>query len=135
MNVGTEWFVDAEGCSADRLRDLGILRELCDLIINDLNLTVVGEPQWKQFPAPGGITGLFLLSESHLAFHTYPEDGIATFNLYCCRTRPDWQWSDRLAEALGATTVRIRYAYRGESTGKTLRHLTTANVSSEGGER
>ena len=134
MNVGTEWFVDAEGCSAARLRDLQLLRDICNEIIDDLKLTVIDKPQWHQFPSPGGVTGLFLLSESHLACHTYPEDGIATFNLYCCRPRPNWPWSDRLAEALGATSVRVRFAHRGEPS-RDSRELTAANISKEGGER
>ena len=114
MNVGTEWLVDAEGCSAEALRDIETLRRVCDTVIRDLALQVVGEPQWRQFPQPGGVTGLYLLTESHLACHTYPETGIATFNLYCCKTRPDWQWEERLTESLGATRVRVRFARRGE---------------------
>jgi len=114
MNVGTEWLVDAGGCSAEALRDIETLRRVCDTVIRDLALQVVGEPQWHQFPQPGGVTGLYLLTESHLACHTYPETGIATFNLYCCKTRPDWQWEERLTESLGATRVRVRFARRGE---------------------
>ena len=114
MNVGTEWLVDAEGCSAEALRDIETLRRVCDTVIRDLTLQVVGEPQWHQFPQPGGVTALYLLTESHLACHTYPENSTATFNLYCCKTRPDWQWEERLIEMLGATRVRVRFARRGE---------------------
>ncbi|HXU08569.1 MAG TPA: S-adenosylmethionine decarboxylase [Blastocatellia bacterium] len=114
MNVGTEWLVDAEGCSAEALRDIETLRCVCDRVIRDLALQVVGEPQWHKFPQPGGATGLYLLTESHLACHTYPETGIATFNLYCCKTRPEWRWEEQLTELLGATEVRVRFAYRGE---------------------
>ncbi|HEU4390955.1 MAG TPA: S-adenosylmethionine decarboxylase [Blastocatellia bacterium] len=135
MNEGTEWFVDAEGCSPARLRDIQLLRDVCNEIIADLKLIVIGEPQWHQFPPPGGVTGLYLLSESHLACHTYPEDGIATFNLYCCRPRPKWDWSDRLWEALDATNVRVRFALRGESADRGQHQLTAANISTEGGER
>jgi S-adenosylmethionine decarboxylase len=49
-----------------------------------------------------------LLSESHLACHTYPEYGLATINLYCCRARPEWRWAEALGETLGATNVRVR---------------------------
>jgi S-adenosylmethionine decarboxylase len=113
MNVGTEWLVDAEGCSAQALRHIETLRRVCDEIIRDLALQVVGEPLWHQFPSPGGITGLYLLTESHLACHTYPETRIATFNLYCCKPRPEWQWEARLAEFLGATGVTVRVGLRG----------------------
>jgi S-adenosylmethionine decarboxylase len=117
MNVGTEWLVDAEGCSAEALRDIEKLRRVCGRVIRDLALQVVGEPQWHQFPQPGGVTGLYLLTESHLACHTYPETGIATFNLYCCKTRPEWRWEEQLTELLGAKRVRVRRASRGEQAG------------------
>jgi S-adenosylmethionine decarboxylase len=112
MDVGSEWMVDARGCDAGRLADLDRMRGLCERIISELELKVIGDGQWHQFPAPGGVTGLYLLSESHLACHTYPEIGVVTFNLYCCRERPRWPWEARLAEALGATGVTIRFITR-----------------------
>ena len=113
MNVGTEWLVDAEGCSSQLLRDLNTIKRVCDLIIADLELRVVGQQMWHQFPTPGGVTGLVLLTESHLACHTYPESGVATFNLYCCRLRPEWPWEDRLSEMLGASRVTVCSLTRG----------------------
>lgn len=113
MNVGSEWLVDAEGCSPESLRDLRTLKRLCSRIIEDLRLCVVGSPVWHQFSDPGGVTCLVLLTESHLACHTYPESGIATFNLYCCRERPEWPWQERLTEMIGARRVRVRCVTRG----------------------
>jgi S-adenosylmethionine decarboxylase len=113
MNVGTEWLVDAEGCSADLLREIEIVRRVCEEVVKDLDLRIVGEPMWHQFPQPGGVTGLYLLTESHLACHTFPETGIATFNLYCCRPRPEFEWEERLQVLLSATRVTVRTAIRG----------------------
>lgn len=110
--TGTEWLVDAEGCSAESLADLERLQSICAQIVADLDLHVVGEPQWHQFPFPGGITGIFLLSESHLTCHTFPEAGTATFNLYCCRPRPDWAWSAVLTGELAAARVNVRRVAR-----------------------
>lgn len=112
MIVGKEWIVDAAGCREDYLRDLERLRAVFGRIIAELELQVVGEPLWHQFPFPGGVTGLALLTESHLTCHTYPEFQVATFNLYCCRTRPDWPWADRLREMLCAADVSIRIVER-----------------------
>ena len=113
MSVGQEWLVDAEGCASERLRDSLTLRQLCERIISELDLHVIGESVWYQFPPPGGITGIFLLTESHLTCHTYPEVGTATFNLYCCRPRPEWPWTEQLTMSLGAQKVIIRTLTRG----------------------
>ena len=113
MDVGTEWLVDAKGCREDLLADPQKLREICDQIVADLDLHVIGKPLFHKFPAPGGVTAIYLLTESHLTLHTYPESGIATFNLYCCKPRPRWPWKDRLEEKLWAAEVRVRCAQRG----------------------
>ncbi len=113
MTTGVEWLVDAEGCRPAALRDLALMRRLCEQVIRQLDLHVIGEGRWHQFPGPGGLTGLFLLTESHFACHTYPETGTATFNLYCCRPRPDWPWQKELRELLGAVRVSVRRLPRG----------------------
>ena len=108
MIVGTEWLIEASGCEAERLRDPERLSMLFQSVIAELDLQVVGAPRWHQFPGPGGITGFVLLSESHLACHTYPEYGFVTIDLYCCRERPEWRWEQGLREMLGATKVSVR---------------------------
>lgn len=113
MTVGTEWLVDAHGCRADALRDLAVVRALLETILVRLELRVVGEGAWHAFPGEGGVTGLYLLTESHLSVHTYPEHGIATLNLYCCRARPEFPWASELARTLGATEVDVRVMQRG----------------------
>lgn len=114
MSVGVEWIVDAEGCAPDALRDLPRIRALFDRIVRELELRVVGELV-HPFPAPGGITAMYLLAESHLTCHTYPEVGVATFNLACCRPRPEWAWAKALAEAISATQVTVRCVIRGQA--------------------
>jgi S-adenosylmethionine decarboxylase len=112
MIVGTEWLIEAAGCEAAALREVETLRLLFERIIAELNLQVVGEQMWHQFPPPGGVTGLALLTESHLACHTYPEFQTATINLYCCRERPEWPWAERLKEMLCAESVKVRVVHR-----------------------
>ena len=58
------------------------IRPLMEKIIKDMDLHVVGEVQ-KQFE-PIGATCLYLLSESHLSVHTYPELRYCAIDLYCC---------------------------------------------------
>lgn len=113
MTTGSEWMIDAWQCSAEALRDGERLARLAAAIIDELELNVVGTPQWHQFPAPGGWTGMYLLSESHLTCHTFPELGLATLNLYCCRPRPRWPWEARLQAWLGAGHVDVREVARG----------------------
>lgn len=108
MDVGTEWLIEAGGCSEAALRDAAALDRLFARIISELGLKPLHAPAFHVFPEPGGVTGVVMLTESHLTCHTYPEYGIATINLYCCRRRDDWPWDERLREMLGASNVQVR---------------------------
>ena len=112
MIVGTEWLIEAEGCNREALRDETLLRGVFERVIDDLGLKVIGSV-WHKFDGEGGVTGLVALTESHLACHTYPEYGTATFNLYCCRTRPEWDWEGNLRPTLGASNVSVSKIERG----------------------
>ena len=125
MIVGTEWLVEATGCNAEPLRDEALLRSLFGRVMAELGLKSIGSV-WHKFEGEGGVTGLIALTESHLACHTYPEHGTATFNLYCCRSRPEWNWEEELRSALGAERVSVVRIERGEGN----REAATA-----GGER
>ena len=117
---GSEWIIDAAGCAPELLAGTGAMQTVCDVIIERAQLHVVGEPVWHQFDGPGGVTGLYLLSESHLTCHTFPEFGLAAFNLYCCRRRQTCDWESLLQEHLHATRVSTREVVRGLSNGGTI---------------
>ncbi len=116
MIVGTEWLVEAFDCDAVKLRDVALLRRVFSRVIGDLELKTINKDIWHKFSGAGGVTGLAALTESHIACHTYPEYKTATFNLYCCRTRRQWNWEENLRELLGAKTVKIQKIERGSET-------------------
>lgn len=109
---GMEWVVEATGCSGESLRDLRVLQSLFDAMIADLQLRPVGETHWHQFPITGGITGLCLLAESHLACHTFPEHKSLCLNLFCCVPREEWAFDSELRARFGAEEVQVRKLIR-----------------------
>lgn len=113
--AGREWIVDATGTSPAALRDLSRVQGVVSLLISEMKLSPLGSPQWHVFPGEAGITGMVMLSESHVTVHTFPELGLATFNLYCCRPRTAWPWQQRLSQLLGAKHVHVREVERGLS--------------------
>ena len=104
---GTEWIVDAQGCNEEALRNLTKLSALFAQIVSDLGLSAIGETHWHQFPGTGGITGLCLLSESHLTCHTFPEFGSICMNLFCCVPRSRWNFELQLTNLFLATSVHV----------------------------
>lgn len=81
------------------LIDAAALRECCLAAVADAGLTPVGE-LFHRFPAPGGVTGVVLLAESHLALHTWPELSAVTLDVYVCNLHGD---NSERAERLLAT--------------------------------
>ncbi|MBS1793256.1 MAG: S-adenosylmethionine decarboxylase [Acidobacteria bacterium] len=130
MIVGTEWLVEAGECNENLLRDEQVLRAVFARIVEDLGLKTLGAPLWHKFGGEGGVTGLLMLTESHLACHTYPEYRTATFNLYCCRSRPEWNWEKNLGEMLGAASVNITKIERGDPR-SAIRNQKTAIVGGD----
>lgn len=114
-HAGAITIVDALGCDPGSLRSIDALAKVFDELVRDLTLHPLHAPVWERFPGPGGVTGFVLLRESHIACHTFPETGLATFDLYCCRARPAWDWSARLRALLGASDVSVRCFARGEN--------------------
>lgn len=60
----------------------------------------------------GGITGIFLLSESHLSYHTYPENNYMSIDLYTCGNNPSNE-INKIIKYFGTKNVICNYVKRG----------------------
>jgi S-adenosylmethionine decarboxylase len=110
--IGVEWLIEAFGCAEARLRDRAQLSGLFETIVNRMELKPVGEPFWHVFPETGGTTGMWLLQESHLTIHTFPEYRSACVNVFCCTPRAGLDWQVTLVAVLAASDVRVRECKR-----------------------
>ena len=119
---GVEWMVEAFGCDLACLTSRDALASLVGDVVASLALRPVAPAAWHQFPPPGGITGMVLLAESHLAVHTFPEHASLTLNLFCCAPREEWDWADGLARHVGAREVRVRRVERAYAAVPTVAH-------------
>src|SRR5690606_1913577 len=79
-------------CDLSLLIQADPLSALCRNQTLASGLTLVAE-KWHTFPdfqgQPGGVTGMLLLAESHLAVHTWPERGGVTLDVYVCNFMDD----------------------------------------------
>ena len=116
---GLHLTADLAGCAEGfaPMRDASALRALCLDAVAAAGLHPVGE-LFHRFPSPGGVTGVVLLAESHLALHTWPERGAVTLDIYVCNVGADnsqraQMLLDALVTAFGATRVARQAHQRG----------------------
>ena len=69
------------------LNDKLALKLLCKNLCMENNYTILGEIDHEFHPY--GCSFCFLLSESHLSIHTFPERNYMSFDLYTCRQYDD----------------------------------------------
>ena len=100
---GLHLTADLRGCAPalPAMTDVAALRTLCLQAVQAAGLQTVGQ-LFHRFPAPGGVTGVVLLAESHLAVHTWPELGAVTLDVYVCNLQVD---NSGCAQALLAALV------------------------------
>ncbi len=115
---GLQLTADGEDCRDPNglMADAPALAGLCRRLLAEAGLTVLGE-RCHAFDG-GGVTGLWLLAESHLAVHTWPELGSVSLDLYVCNWQHDHSAAaqrvvDALVQAFGAQRVRLQRLERG----------------------
>ncbi len=87
---GLHLTADLRGCpsAGAAMTEPVALRSLCLGAVAEAGLQAVGE-LFHRFPPPGGVTGVVLLAESHLAVHTWPELCAVTLDVYVCNLGAD----------------------------------------------
>ena len=89
MVLGRELIVDVEDIENNLvLENIYGVKPLMEEIIPRCKLNFVSQCEY-QF-SPVGATMLYLLSESHLTIHTYPEKRACSINLYTCNPNTDF---------------------------------------------
>lgn len=93
--LGLHLTADLHGCAGDPslMREAPALRRCCEEAVARAGLTAVAS-LFHPFGlgpegGPGGVTGVVLLAESHVAVHTWPEHGAVTLDVYVCNARRD----------------------------------------------
>lgn len=75
---------DITGASEELLRNDKVLHSFFLTALQVSGFTVISDMIHKFSSGGEGVTGLFLLSESHLSYHTYPECGYISIDVYTC---------------------------------------------------
>lgn len=120
--LGRHILCEAFGCDPERLND----RRWVEKTMVEAALEAgaeVREVAFHQF-SPQGVSGVVVISESHLAIHTWPEIGFAAIDVFTCGNTVDpWQACNYLIRSFGAQNATTTEVKRG-----VLRHEIVAST-------
>ncbi|MBI2664374.1 adenosylmethionine decarboxylase [Candidatus Woesearchaeota archaeon] len=117
---GPHLTMDLYGCDRNKLADSHFVTRVLNEMPEKLGMSKFSDPQVTSVPAQGidsfdrgGVTGFVILVESHMAIHTFPEDGYATFDIFSCKDFDIKYAVDLLTKMLGAVKVEKNFINRG----------------------
>ncbi|MEK4028515.1 MULTISPECIES: adenosylmethionine decarboxylase [Bacillaceae] len=100
--MGRHVIAELWGCNLEKLNDM----ETIEQIFVDAALksgAEIREVAFHKF-APQGVSGVVIISESHLTIHSFPEHGYASIDVYTCGDLDPNIAANYIAEALEAET-------------------------------
>jgi len=116
---GTHVLADVYDIHPDAVNDEKVILEGLAAGINRSGATLCGM-QTKRFE-PVGLTAIYLLSESHVSVHTYPEQRSLFFDAFTCGSRCEPAVIiAELISVLGPCKHRVKIMRRGNTTGLDL---------------
>ncbi|MGJ9382417.1 S-adenosylmethionine decarboxylase proenzyme [Salipaludibacillus neizhouensis] len=110
--MGRHIIAELWGCDIDKLNNI----EYIERLFVDAALEAGAEVREVAFHkfAPYGVSGVVIISESHLTIHSFPEHGYASIDVYTCGDRIDPNIaSEYISKALSAKTTEVVEVPRG----------------------
>lgn len=108
---GTHYIVDGWLASTDILNDADAIRTALLEAVESAGATLI-EICVHRF-SPIGVTATATLAESHIALHTWPEDGYFAADLFFCGSGDPKRALLHLTAAMGAQEFQIQEVVRG----------------------
>ncbi len=112
QGLGRHVLAEVYGCGFHILNDLDKVRK----ILVDAAIAAGAEVRETAFHrfSPQGVSGVVVISESHLAIHTWPELGYAALDVFTCGEGVDpWVAMNIIVKDFGARTVTASETKRG----------------------
>lgn len=114
QSLGRHVLAEVHGCRFEILNDI---KKVQDIMVNAALEAgaEIRELVFHKF-SPQGVSGVVVISESHLAIHTWPELGYAAVDVFTCGEKVNpWDACNYLAERFGAEYVNASEVKRGMS--------------------
>ena len=119
MQFGVHLMIDGYYAKSPTMTDKHALKRLLETLPGEKGMHTICNPVVVEAGSnckkdPGGLSGIVMIAESHISFHTFPARGFVTIDLYTCQNDLDMDaTTKRLIEAFGITESDIYIQERG----------------------
>ena len=115
--MGRHLIVDAYEVQGKTLQNKKIMKRMLEDLPSKLKMRIlrkpiIGEIKSELYPTTG-LSGFVILYESHLSFHTWPEENYAAIDVYSCRDFDSKAAVKYLKEYLGTRQMKVKSIIRG----------------------
>ena len=87
--IGKHFIIDLWFCECD-IENIELIKNKLIELVEKLNFNIV-EAFFHKF-SPYGLSGVIIISESHVAIHTYPEYEYVSIDIYTCNPNIDLKY-------------------------------------------
>jgi len=110
--LGKHIIIELSYCKEDTINDIKKVEEVMVEAARVANATVINTAFHKF--SPMGVSGVVVISESHISIHTWPEVGYAALDIYTCgNTTKPFKACYYLAKQFKAKKIKATYIIRG----------------------
>ena len=110
--LGRQILVDLFGCDPVLLSDEALVQRVMEDAARAARATIV-RSVFHRF-SPQGVSGVVVISESHLTIHTWPERGVASIDIYTSGARAEPRLAlPVLRKGFRAASERVQELQRG----------------------
>ncbi len=110
--LGKHIIVELSGCDENSINEITEVEKTMLEAAKQANATII-KSVFHKF-SPVGVSGVVVISESHLSIHTWPELGYAAIDIYTCgNTTKPFKACYYLAKKFKAKKIKATYILRG----------------------
>ena len=114
---GRHLIIDAYGVKSDLLKNRKSLSNLLEDLPKKLKMRILKKPTIgkiisDEYPT-WGLSGFVILYESHISFHTWPEENYVALDVYSCKDFDEGAAVDYLKKFLNSNRLKVKSIIRG----------------------
>lgn len=117
QGFGPHLMLDCRKCNLDKISDVAYVFEVLNSLPDRIGMTKITQPYVFPYsglvPEDKGVTGIVVIAESHLSFHSFIEKDYFFFDLFSCKPFDVAEARQFIMEAFEVQEVETHYVERG----------------------